>query len=317
MKRPIARRRVTGARAVPRRRHPSRGQRPLRRPLALLYRQAGRTGPAAPASIRAADGRAVPLAPRLQIALHLSLALTGHHHARQAAAAASDAARGAQAALSPPRVDTGHHAHGAAGARSLLSFARAAARDNPERASRHDRFLAVEAGLHERSLARHASRTQDQGAAPAAAGADRTRLVLALERLGPARSAAGATPVRTSACSIGLALRRSGRPASRTNSTQPPRGSHAAPGRAAPLYLAQHSAGRRTAPASVGLASGRPPLDYRSAEPPSAPPLPAEARSVAAASPSAPPIDLDAVSRDVICRIEKRLRVERERRGRS
>jgi hypothetical protein len=34
-------------------------------------------------------------------------------------------------------------------------------------------------------------------------------------------------------------------------------------------------------------------------------------------APSAAPIDLEAVSRGVIARIEKRLRVERERRGRS
>jgi hypothetical protein len=59
-----------------------------------------------------------------------------------------------------------------------------------------------------------------------------------------------------------------------------------------------------------------PPLDYRRPAP-SAPPVQPEARPVATTAPSAPAIDLEAVSRDVIRRIEQRLRVERERRGRS
>jgi hypothetical protein len=74
MKPPITRRRTTGARRLPRRRSRSRAHAPLRRPLALLYRQSGEARTAAPATVRAADGRSVPIAPRLQIALHLSFA---------------------------------------------------------------------------------------------------------------------------------------------------------------------------------------------------------------------------------------------------
>jgi hypothetical protein len=93
-------------------------------------------------------------------------------------------------------------------------------------------------------------------------------------------------------------------------------GGAVAPGPAATLYLAERSGGRAAAPASFGSAWTPPPLDYRSAAPP--PPLPAEAPPPAPIEVrSAAAVDLKAVSRDVISRIEQRLRVERERRGRS
>jgi hypothetical protein len=88
-------------------------------------------------------------------------------------------------------------------------------------------------------------------------------------------------------------------------------------GIAAALYLAERHGGPGTARASFGSAWAPPPLDFRSAEPRPAPPRPAEARPAATTAPSAAPVDLEAVSRNVISRIEKRLRVERERRGRS
>jgi hypothetical protein len=94
-------------------------------------------------------------------------------------------------------------------------------------------------------------------------------------------------------------------------------GSPAARGGAAPLYLAERARGRTVAPEPFGSVWAPPPLDFRSAAPTPAPPPPQEARPAAAMAPSAAPVDLGAVSRDVISRIEKRLRVERERRGRS
>jgi hypothetical protein len=88
------------------------------------------------------------------------------------------------------------------------------------------------------------------------------------------------------------------------------------PGIKAPLYLAERQSGRAAAPASYGSGRAPPPLDFRSIAPPPAP-APAEARPAAPAARPPAPVDLEAISRDVISRIEKRLRVERERRGRS
>ena len=86
----------------------------------------------------------------------------------------------------------------------------------------------------------------------------------------------------------------------------------------APLYLAEGPEARAAAAAaSFGAAWTPPPLDYRSAAPPPEPVPPAEARTAPIVAPSAPTIDLEAVSRNVMGRIEKRLRIERERRGRS
>jgi hypothetical protein len=94
-------------------------------------------------------------------------------------------------------------------------------------------------------------------------------------------------------------------------------GRPAAPVAAAPLYFAERPVGRAAATASFGSAWTPPPLDYRSAAPPPAPPPHAEARPAPTAIPSPAALDLEAVSRNVIGRIEKRLRIERERRGRS
>jgi hypothetical protein len=86
---------------------------------------------------------------------------------------------------------------------------------------------------------------------------------------------------------------------------------------APPLYLAERAGGQTLAPEPFGSVWAPPPLDFRSAEPPPAPSPPEEVPPATTTAPSAAPIDLGAVSRDVISRIEKRLRVERERRGRS
>lgn len=91
------------------------------------------------------------------------------------------------------------------------------------------------------------------------------------------------------------------------------------------LELAGVAAARaRSSAGSAAGASGRrrpepaPPLDYRHAAPPAAAEAAeaAEPTPRAAPAPQAPVIDIDALSRDVISRIEKRLRIERERHGR-
>jgi hypothetical protein len=85
---------------------------------------------------------------------------------------------------------------------------------------------------------------------------------------------------------------------------------------AAPLYLAERPGGQDSGPGASGPIRVPPPLDFRAAAGPPAPPLHADSRPAIAAAPSAPALDLEAVSRSVMSRIEMRLRVERERRGR-
>ena len=91
--------------------------------------------------------------------------------------------------------------------------------------------------------------------------------------------------------------------------------------RAAPLDLAMRASGRGEGFAMADVASLQPrqvplpQLEFR--RPSAATPAPqpaAEPRAVA--QPAAQAIDVDALSRDVMSRIEKRLRIERERHGR-
>ena len=90
---------------------------------------------------------------------------------------------------------------------------------------------------------------------------------------------------------------------------------------AAPLNLAMRHGRRGEA---FALADGSPSqrrqvsaaaLEFRRPSAAAPPPQPA-AEPRAAAQPAAPAIDVDALSRDVMSRIEKRLRIERERHGR-
>jgi hypothetical protein len=544
MKPPIAQRRTTGARPIPRRRRPRGDRAPLRHPLSLLYRQSRKTRTAAPAAVRAADGRAVPLAPRLQIALHLSLTLNEQHHAAPVFAASHHAASAMPAAAAAPterkastpgriafaahlaRVETACRTPAGARPSSPPSFGPTRARENAALAGPHDRLVYAGSGLrqillssggrpghrpggpanhagatppwplrHEAGAAkaasiardlpghgpllvtrlgdrravvrpgaatRHASRDSvtdrtvftaahrrgggrtdaaaraappgaaDRSAsasgAPAAPGATaplylaeshggrttapassgsrpgprpdgpaghpgvtapwpprletgaakaasiarhrpgRGRLPVtrpgngpavagaatrhvasrpltyrtfftAAQRGGAARPGNGPAVVRAGAAArqassgplayrtfftaarrggggrIGAAARAA--PPGAADRSATASGVPAAPGTTAPLYLAERHGGRTTAPASFGSAWAPPPLDFRSAAPPPAAPPPAEARPAASPMPAATAVDLEAVSRDVISRIEKRLRVERERRGRS
>lgn len=566
MKAPIAHRPVTGARRILRRPSPPRGRGPLRRPLALLYRQSAKARSAAPAAVRAADGRSVSLAPRLQIALHLSFMLNEQHRAYQVPAATfapvaarlaapaqrqawpsrhlssvehwrrMDAVgrtpvgapigsspsfehRGARGDAGPPgrhavlacagsgfrpislssvgrpgRRSAGSASHAAAAPPWPLREAAGAARLAPIPGNRpdHRRLLVTRLGngpalVRAGAAARHDSsdastyripstaehrgggghidaavpgrhrpqsqetsikggdavslrtRSRARGMDASAAGPSGTRsretstkggdaVSLRVRNNARAIDAAAAAPsgtrsqetaakggnsvslrVRNNARGIdaaaagasgtrsqetstkgggavslrmpgderlrvsesrirlrlpsadlhraGLAPGRAARPDG-TNGTVPgsaqtglrsisrrlpsvmalasslsrperaraPRaadrpsiamGAPAGRGSPAPLHLAGRQSGRTTAPAPFSSDRAPPPLDFRSAEAPPAPPPPAEARPAATTAPPAAPIDLGAVSRDVISRIEKRLRVERERRGRS
>ena len=405
MKGPIAHRPVTGARRILHRRGPRRGRGPLRRPLALLYRQSARAGPAAPASIRAADGRPVPLAPRFQIALHLSFMLNEQHRAFQVPAATLAAAPVRLAAMAAPaqrqdppfrsltfaqhsmRMDAGAPAPAGPTIGWPQSLEHSGARGHAGNPGRHLILACAGSGFRRISLSsggRPGPASAD--AAPlrtlstaagndaAAAGAlgtrsletfaksggagsprarDDTRGPIArsriLMRLPPAEPHRSEPPSRrtappnatngTNGTALGSA--RTGRRSiprrlpglsrlaslARPEQGRPPRSVYrpsivcAAPaGRAfrAPLHLAERHGGRTAAPASFGSDRAPPPLDFRSAAPPPPPPPPpAEMRAAATSAPSAATVDREAISRDVISRIEKRLRVERERRGRS
>jgi hypothetical protein len=110
-------------------------------------------------------------------------------------------------------------------------------------------------------------------------------------------------------------------PPIRFRSAEP--GSRQEPGRASTvLHLAGLTAARarpesRVQPSSERRSPSPPSLDYRrpalSAAAAAAEPTP---RAAPAPPPQPPAIDVDALSRDVISRIEKRLRIERERHGR-
>lgn len=360
MRAPIARRRVTGARGIPRRRHPRDAKAPLRRPLALLYRQLRQLR--TPAAIRAADGRAVPIAPRLQIALDLSLTLNAQHHALPVATVANDAARLMQGAPPPGQretsifrrliyaaplgpVEASSPAPAEARATPRLSFARATVRGTPDPAGSRGRTSALDTSgspVADRNF--HVAPRQGGGARTGGAEAhvrggrsgDRFinggTAVMQRARRGAGSTAAIVRPRQSSR--LAWAGRPSGASATALHVTKgsgfaqqlltlpsaagvlPKGGSLAARGRAAPLHFAQGAAGRTEAP--VAFPSwAPPPLDYRSPEPPSARPPQPEARPAATPAPRDLSVDLEAVSRDVISRIEKRLRIERERRGRS
>jgi hypothetical protein len=304
----------------------------------LLYRQAHE---AAPAMVRAADGGAVPLAPRLRVALHLSLTLNEQHPAHQAAPASHTAARVPQAAAHSRTPETSRHPSAGAHAGPPLSFARAAAPARADPASGRQRPADARPGLRDDALptigwrrlrapANEAYRDSLPLTRPDARLAGATaRLAWGARSLGqraPARvgppDRANEKALRTSAAGSSGRVFQSSEPSSPPIPTRPRSDTvlvpaHRHPGGDAPLYLAAQPAGRTTAPDSFSPAWAPPPLVYRSAAPPPAPQPQPEARPAAAAAPSAPPVDLEAVSRDVISRIEKRLRVERERRGRS
>jgi hypothetical protein len=345
MKAPIAQRRIIGARGIPGRQQPRRGKGPLRRPLALLYRQSGKAASAAPAALRAADGRAVTLAPRLQVALHLSLTFNEQHHAGPVfVAPATVAAAAASTGLTgQDRLFVTHFANRPtvtpAGARERQPSSDPVANRNPATAAPRGNRRRVAAA----AVKAHASPSQPTSAKGRSAASpgphDGANDFIADTRTamrtppadlhhGEPISGRAAQPVGTIEAASGP-----GQPTSRARRlpsvmafanppgrVAPPRAADRLAGvsgiPAAPLYLAERQSGRATGPAAFATAWAPPPLDFRSIAPPPAP-LHAEPRPAPAPAPPAPTIEVGAISRDVISRIEQRLRVERERRGRS
>lgn len=375
MRAPIARRSVTGARTAAGLDPGARPRPvPLRRPLALLYRRSSEPPPA-PAAVRSADGRAVPLAPRLQVAIHLWLTLAEHHHASPPTAAVGDRADAPKRAaavrpsilVSRRPVEAGRGAPPQARLRQKGPSASAApaappaawagqgdVRTGDSRAFASSAFSTFPAG---RTGAREAAADLPSPARPTPAARLR-------QRQRPIRGSAGDPPRRVASPQIGAKAPPAGRPESRADLASvlapaeaerrlggsAPRALGAAaaaaaaarpvqprpapaPGRAAasltsvraaraappPLYLSSPEARPKAAASAFASAWAPPPLDYRAKAPASPAPPRSETRAAPAAmsSPAAPELDLEAVSRDVVRRIEKRLRIERERRGRS
>ncbi|MDB5719935.1 MAG: hypothetical protein JWP15_553 [Alphaproteobacteria bacterium] len=379
MRRPIAERRVTGAHSIQHRPIARAPRASLHRPIALLYRRFGQARSAPPAVVRAADGRAVPIAPRLQIALHLSLAFNEQNPRSRYASAppatapmpriASAAARDAEGRkraisrritrriISETSWRTADLAQGTA--RALSPHATAQTiwhQPNAHENLVHFRVpggapagrvppVAQRLGGEDRratgSLPALPSFPKSSSAAlpPAGNGASdtvagiRSGLLSGLvarhhsQRITARNCRPGhSTETRLPTVSDGSSRTMSGlraRPARRELARKIllSTGSTAAPGRttlrgAAPLYLVQPSASPAVAPRAYDPAWTAPPLDYRSPPTPAPQPQP-EARPAAVRAPSAPRVDVQALGRDVISRIEKRLRIERERRGRS
>lgn len=173
MKAPLAQRRVTGARGKSRRPRLPAARAPLRRPLALLYRQSEKASAAKAAAIRPADGPPVPLAPRLQIALHLWLTLNEQRGPLPVAAASGGAACVIEAATAP-RGEWESSISGPLSYAAKLrppgtayrAAAEANAQGNENRASRHERFIRAWPGRRNVMLSR-SGRAGQRANAPA------------------------------------------------------------------------------------------------------------------------------------------------------
>jgi hypothetical protein len=337
------------------------------------YEGADRTAPdhrSAPDPAPAASARRPrPVAPRLQIALHLSLTLNEQHRSVPVYAAPVMPAATAPternvstsgrlaSATHLTRVETAYRTSAGARIGSPLSVGYDGSGFPQIALSSGGRPRLTRLGKRPATLGAGAAARQASSGPPAdrnlavAAHRDGAGRIVAPGTTGPLYLAEGQSEGTTTPASFGFhPARRSDGPASHAGVTPPwPLRQEAGATRTAyisrglsgrghvlvtrsgnrptvvragaaatiaPLYLAERQSGPTAAPASFSSAWAPPPLDFRSAAPPPVPP-PAEARPAAATAPSAAPVDLEAVSRDVISRIEKRLRVERERRGRS
>jgi len=328
------------------------GRQPLwRRPLALIFRARREAAPRPSATYRSADGVRVTLAPRLQVALHFWTRLATARHDHRAARV--DASRNHWSPLT--QLYRTRHFHFHAG-RDVAWIGRSSNEGPPppqgEVSRRRERVeelhLMRQQAWAAEAFARPA-RLREASSEPAPLRL-RRGAATALQPAEPAAAELRSTPSsppwttvdapirrfhRTPAAQMsGTAPMRLHRPAlavSRTAGQQPP-----APERlrqlvptaclprlvpTAPLDLAARPDRRRNGPteASTIVPQRRyisaAPLEFRRSAPPAssheiAPP------SHAAPQPAVPAIDVDALSRDVISRIEKRLRIERERHGR-
>ncbi len=296
MKAPIVRQ-VTGARRIPRRRRPRGARAPLRRPLALLYRHSARARAAAPAAVRGADGHSVPLAPRLQIALHLSLTLYEQHRTFQLFAAPSNPAPVMPAATAAPtqrqaapsrrfssaahsrRADTVYRMPAEARVGSPLSFAHSAARGNADQVSRHESFIHARPGFRTIALPSRGRRGQDSNA-PAAYAGVAPRWPLS-DGTGTARSAdSGSGPAGRRRL---FDTRLGGRPAV-SSAGAAARHASSNPVAARNLFVAERQGGEARVGAAAAKASGRPDrglaIEGRSAVPPPARGNPVAGRSL-------------------------------------
>lgn len=345
-------RRLPARRPAPRLPAAPAGKQPLwRRPLALIFRARRETAPPRSATYRGADGVQVTLAPRLQVALHFwtQLVTARHDHRTQQV----DASR-SQWSLLTQWFRTRHlhfHAGGAVKGISRSGTEELSPRQHEEPRRREQvaelRLIRQQHGAAE-AIVRPARRreassepaslrlrrgaaTARQPAEPAAAeprstlsSPPWTTVDARIRRLHrtPAAQLAGIAPI---------SLPRPALVVRRTAAEQPP-----APGRlprqapapslrrlvpAAPLDLAVRPDRRRDGPTEART-TGPPrrhisaaPLEFRRSAP-SALSHEAASSSRAVPQPVVPAIDVDALSRDVISRIEKRMRIERERHGR-
>ena len=376
MRRPIVTRAITGERRLPRRRRSRRAHTRLCHPLALLYRQSRKPGTTTPVALRAADGTAVPIAPRLQIALHLSFTLNEQYPAFHVSRAPDDRAPGMPAAPvarasstflsfpsarhSAPQMAPRYRARHLSGHSPLAWVGnRAAVADaaaSPPRPSNdpvanshtwivgwHGVAAAVGPRLvlsQERFVQARSIVSRREGAEPNGPAPDVRILARPLQSDWPSRTRT--TVLQHGRAGPGRVLRQiSGRPASRLISPRRPAGtafvplpqpdrpphpphqlstpsrSPGAPRILVPLHFTERLGARSAERPSFSSASTSAPLEFRSTTPPPAPPLAAQAPPAAATAPRVAAVDLEAVSRDVLRRIEKRLRIERERRGRS
>lgn len=327
-------------------------RRPLwRRPLALIFR-ARREAPPAPAPIlRCADGARITLAARLQVAVHLWTHLSAAH--RHSAVSLHMATFGSTATAIRIFRSTHLHFHqerGPSASAPLLAEAhplrlleRVAARPDlamaslPGRAIRAAREFAPRAPaarpvrderirprLHP-ALAEASAPSRRPTASEPGILADPTRR---LSRRRPVMATGPAARRPVLASPAGAPRARERVPVSLPESPASPSQGRAEPdalpprlaGPAPILELAAPSRARAgAAQAAHGSAPARrgppppPPLDYRR---PAPPPVSAAAPALRPEPPAAPAINLDALSREVIGRIEKRLRIERERHGR-
>jgi hypothetical protein len=322
-------RRPIGARRIGRRAAGLRPQRRLwGRPLALTFRSRAAPQPRDRHRIAAADAALVVVAPRLQLAIALSnrfVANHVHHHLRATVAAigrGSDAAAGAAqgrretgAPIALTRLNRPVYATFDASVSTPPSV-RPSAESPPRGATRRPTTalrlplraapsapLRLAAAREALAPVKHTGpRVQaDLGTGGRNPARDLRSRRQARARLGSSRSVA--EPETTQArFGSGGAHRSAPSTPRRTAAALVVRGVTDSPGGTRRL-LPSEPFGRRPAP-----------LEYRREDGAAAAPAPGAAPP--AFLPPAPVIDLDAISREVIGRIETRLRIERERRGR-
>ncbi|MBQ1500536.1 MAG: hypothetical protein IIZ38_19695 [Sphingomonas sp.] len=319
--------------------------------MALIFRARRAPAPAPAIRRRAADGIAVTLAPRLQIVLNLWTRLGDAHHdhratridARQVAAPMTQAGRTRHLHVHrdwPPPARAGHapsprspgHPRAARAPTAGSTLARWPVQAPPKGENIAPRPAVIRAASAPSPLrsgpgaALHADARARL--APASAPASPRRFPRSAP-LPPAESAADlfGTGRRTASARLSVrafAVRRGAAAAPAPERPGSTSGAVAPRHRSAPLAPLAFAApaGTRRAGASGALAIAPPSrqvavaaLDFRRPAAPAATPEAAPAPR-AAPQPQAPAIDVDAISRDVIGRIEKRLRIERERHGR-